>query len=103
MFSTVLVAGEDFDLAIRTEDGSDQFTGMNITCCLKPPTGAQVDVPGVVSSGGSLVSFRVLGSSTASWPTGLWVAEFWSNNGAGSRDQLYPGTLRVVAPKVTVP
>jgi hypothetical protein len=103
MFASVLKRNEDFDVTIRTEDGSDQFTGLTITCCLVPPTGSQINVAGVVASGGASVSFRVLGDLTASWPVGLWSVEIWSDNGAGSIDEIVSGTLRVIPSNATVP
>jgi hypothetical protein len=103
MFNITLKQHEDFDLAFRVEDGSDQFSGMSITCCLRPPTGSQINLSGDITAGGSLVSFRAIGSTTASWPTGLWAVEIWSDNGAGSRDEVTSGTMRVVPSAVTVP
>jgi hypothetical protein len=103
-FSTELKRGSNFDVTILTKDGSDEWSGETITCSLKPPTAAQIDLAGIVSVDGDSVSFLTLGDSgTEAWELGIWDVEIWRNNNAGSRIPIASGTMNVIASKVTVP
>jgi len=101
MLLTTLVAGEDFGAVLTS---SEDLTGDTLTCVLVDPSGDEIEIDGTVAVDGFSATFTALGSATASWQTGSkWTGAIWRSLGGGSRDHLLEFSMRVLAPKGSVP